>query len=219
MSDEQDFLAALRAELAAGKTVSSLPHPIWPKASLSLRELPERAPNALPQQRPQGPLRDLVGARIRRELDADLHSADDLKAAERLTAWPVLPLQGATIEVQSVEGIAEAVSDLLARTLPNIDWWVPQHWSGPFERYGILHDSLPAPPNPATGEAMALELYGRAENVLEPGTGPWRDKFEQRLRHGDKGEMMVVILPTRVHIHVATYSNLKFPGFGVPLYL
>lgn len=219
MSNDQDFRAAIAAQLKAGRTISGLPDPLWPSAALSLRDLARPAPNALPQQRPQGPLRDHVGARIRRQLDADHHTDEELAAAERLTAWPVLPLQGAALVAQSLASISEAVRDLLARTLPGIDWWVPQHWSGPFRKYGILHNSLPAPPNPATGEAMAIEVYGLAECALEPGTRPWFDQLEQRLRRGDSDEVQAVTLPTRIRISVATYSNLMYPGFGVPLYM
>lgn len=66
---------------------------------------------------------------------------------------------------------------------------------------------------------MAIELYGLAEDVLEPGTRPWFDQLEQRLRRGDSDEAIAVTLPTRVRISVATYSNLMYPGFGVPFYM
>ena len=219
MSDDQELRAQIAARLEAGQTLSGLRRPLWPKAALSLRDLAPLAPDSLPQQRPQGPLRDYVGARIRRQLDGDHHTDEELAAAERLTAWSVPALQGATLDVQGVDAIADAVRDVLAKTLPGLDWWVPQHWSGPFEKYGILHGSIPAPPNPATGEAMAIELYGLAEDVLEPGTRPWFDQLEQRLRRGDVDDVVAVAMPTRVRINVATYSNLMYPGIGVPFYM
>jgi hypothetical protein len=86
MSNDQDFGAAIAAQLKAGRTISGLPDPLWPSAALSLRDLARPAPNALPQQRPQGPLRDHVGARIRRQLDADHHTDEELAVAERLAS-------------------------------------------------------------------------------------------------------------------------------------
>lgn len=219
MSDDQAQRTELAAERMAGRTISGLPDPIWPPAALSLLQLSASAPDALPQQRPQGPLKDLVGVRIRRPLDGDYYTDEELAAADRLTAWPVLPLEDVTFEVQSLDGISDALRDLLARALPGMDWWVPQDWSGPFLKYGIVHHSIPAPPNPATGEAMAIELYGRVESELRPRTQSWFDRMVQRLRPRDIDEGGAARFPVRVRISVATYSNLMFPGFGVPFYM
>lgn len=169
----------------------------------------------IPQQRPQGPLQGLVGPRIdARETDSEKLEEASEELLSRIAAWPVLPLVGASFEVKSVDHIADAVRELLGSKLPGIDWWVHEDWRGPFEKYGIVHGSMPAPPNPATGEPMALELYGKAE--VPRISGPMRSPFESRPR----GEGQAAVrYPVRVVIRAATYANITFPGFGVPFYM
>ena len=179
------------------------------------------------QQRPPGPLQAFVGPRIgAQELaDCERYEGYPREQLERLAAWTLLPLVGASFEVDSVSAIAAAVRALLAKKLPGLDWWVPDSWSGPFEKYGLLHRSLPAPPNPATGEAMALEVFGSAERVIEVGSDEWCDRRRAQqlgLDAGDHGrlyDLVGVRLPTRVVIEVATYANIVLPGVRVPLYL
>jgi len=224
--DEQAWREALRRRLDAGQTISGLPTPHWPEAPINARSLPAgpRLPTIAPQ-RPLGPLRDHVGPRIdlaklqagsAGELDEDVEST-----LPQVNAWPLLPLIGASFEVDSVAGIAAAIRGLLAARLPGPDWWVPEHWDGPFCKYGMLHESLPAPPNTATGEPMALEVFGMAERVISPGSDEWAQLAMARMLRGDAdpAELMAVRLPTRVVIEVATYANVRYPGVGVPLYM
>jgi hypothetical protein len=52
-----------------------------------------------------------------------------------------------------------------------------------------VHDFVPAPPHPETGEPMSLELFGETET---------------------KGAVV---------IKAATYSNVMFPAYGVATYI
>jgi hypothetical protein len=134
-----------------------------------------------------------------------------------VAAYPLLPLQGATFDVTCVEDIAPCMRRLMAGCLPGFDWWIPEHWDGPFLRYGILHSSLPAPPNLATGEAMAIEVYGTADTAMEIGSEEWVAAWNAASATG--AEVLGVRFPTRVVVHVATYSNVRYPGVGVPFYM
>lgn len=219
-NDEQQLRAAMHREREAGQTISGLSTPPWPQpppAAAFSHSQPE--PLLLTrQQLPQGLLRDFVGPRIEAK---EVGSVDQYEELDELpagvTAWPVLPLEGAEFEVDSVAGIAAAMREALKTKLPGVDWWVPEHWEGPFCKYGILHNSLPAPPNLATDEAMAIEIYGIAERAVFPGTDEWMElRRAARARNLDEDEIVAVRLPTRVRIEVATYANVLYPGVRVP---
>lgn len=204
MTTDEEQLARLRRQLEAGSTLCGLPESAWPAVLLEAEGLPEPARTGIRLQRPQGPMQPFVGSRhsVVELFNSDIHDDDAADLLERVAAWPVLPLVGAEFEVHATAGIARAIGAVLGERLPGLDWWVPEHWAGPFDKYGFIHKSLPAPPNPATGEPMALELFGRAQCLppFEPGGSP-------------------VKFPVRVVVEVATYSNVKHPGVGVPMYM
>ena len=133
----------------------------------------------------------LLGPRIEpAELyDADRHDDEDIKRLDLVRAYTVRPLIGARLSVKGAEDIPVQLRALFAERMPGFDWVVPEDWRGPFERYGLAHSSIPAPPHPETGEAMALEIFGVRESA----------------------EVVV--------ISAATYANIQFPGYGVDLYL
>jgi len=139
----------------------------------------------------------------------------------KLAAWNVLPLIGAVFEVDSANDIPRALRVLLASALPGLDWWVPEVWGTPFNKYGILHGRLPAPPDETTGEAMAIEIYGMAERAVETGSEEWSIRRREALRIDPRlgAQPYGVRLPTAVMIRVATYSNVGGLGFGVPMYM
>jgi hypothetical protein len=163
-----------------------------------------RAPRGLPSgwlgaRQPVGPL------------DEGAHSEGAASTRSRVAAYPLLPLQGESFDVTSADDIAPCVRRILTAVLPGIDWWVPEHWDGPFLKYGILHNSLPAPPNLMTSEAMAIEVYGKADNVIETGSEEWL--IARRIARSNLTEVQGVRLSTRVVVHVATYANVRFPGW------
>jgi hypothetical protein len=143
--------------------------------------------------------------------------SEDERASSRVAAYPLLPLQGITFDVTSAEDIAPCMRSLMAACLPGLDWWIPEHWDGPFLKYGILHNSLPAPPNLATGEAMAIEVYGTANTAMDVGSDEWVAAWNAARASGS--EVLGARFPTRVVVHVATYSNVRYPGVGVPFYM
>ena len=171
--------------------------------------------------RVEGPLQGLVGPRIHPgEPSGTLDEYDPpIENRGRIDAWPVLPLRGAGFAIESPADIALGLRRLLSEKLPGLDWWVPEDWLGPFEKYGMLHGSLPAPPNPATGAAMALEIFG-----MDSGGGIRSTAYRVALSKWraaggrDENRPPAVRYPARVVIEVATYANVAYPGFGVPFY-
>jgi hypothetical protein len=131
-----------------------------------------------------------LGARLTPDqlFDADLHDDGDWNLLARVVAHEVLSLVGATFPASSAAGVGPGLRKLLSERVPGPAWVVRDDWAGPFDKYSIVHGSLPAPPHEHTGEPMALEVYGLAEGGI-------------------------------VTLLAATYSNLAFPGYRVPLYL
>ena len=164
-----------------------------------------------------------VGERIDvvENIDVDLLEYAGQDQVERVTAWPVLPLHGARIVVSDYQDIPVQVRALLASSLPDIDFWVPDvGWEGSFHKHGFLHHCFPAPPNEATGEAMSLELFGCAQRMWEHNSPQYLKllhEWSQR-RDEDEARPSRVILPTPIVIEVATYSNVCLPGVQVPMY-
>lgn len=200
----------------AGRTISGSPAALWPAAPSRLQDLRAPIGDAIPVQRPHGLLRDAVGAKLHVKFDRSRYYGENPTDIGRLTAWPVPALKGARVLVESVDGIAVAVRQLLADALPGIDWWVFEDWAGPFKKYGYLHGCLPAPPNLFTGEPTSLELCGEVEGEFAPGTEAWRDRLS--LAGRTDYSVMATDLPAVVRVDVATYSNMRYPGVGVPEY-
>ncbi|MFB2980169.1 hypothetical protein [Microseira sp. BLCC-F43] len=71
---------------------------------------------------------------------------------------------------------------------------------------------------------MAIELYGdliRFNDISlnSPEGRQWQDAWlEKYLRSEDKSQL-VLSGNLELNIHVATYSNLLYPGVGVPFYM
>lgn len=218
----------LRAHLNAGQTLSGRPDPPWPSAPIDATALVENArrssarhgvpgDHGAPQERGStGAGADSLPVEWlseRLDLDSGL-SSDECDgvpphARECIVAHSVLPLLGASFEVTSVTDIAPALRALLRERLPGIDWWVPEHWGGPFDKYGIVHGTLPAPPDERTGEPRAIEIFGSAQfNDAPEGPGAhWTP------------DGLVVTFPARVVIEVATLSNVQYLGWQIPFYM
>jgi len=112
---------------------------------------------------PGEPMKSHLGARISDELllARDLEPSEgEIKCLTRVVAYLVKSPLSQTIAMEKSSDIAPALRALLAQQIPGLDWWIPDHWEGPFEKYLILHSSNPAPPHSHTGEPMALEIYG-----------------------------------------------------------
>jgi hypothetical protein len=222
-TSNDDGLEALRKYLAAGSTLSGLPKPHWPEPPNDARGLRESDPAKRAGQRPAGLMLPYVGARIDVGSRARPDMLDDVRAEAllRVCAWPVLPLQGASFHVTCSEDIGPGIRALVAALLPGIDLWIPEHWAGPFEKYGIVHNTFAAPPNEATGEAMAIELFGEAEHRIDLSSAEYRAAMLSWFEQGPERAKPPtgVRLPTAIRITVATYSNVGFPGVGTPFYM
>jgi len=139
----------------------------------------------------------------------------------KLAAWDIPPLIGCTFDVGNANDIPRALRVLLASALPGLDWWVPEGWGTAFNKFGILHGRLPAPPDETTGEAMTIEIYGVALQTVEVDAEEWSIRRREALRIDPRpgAQPFGVRVPATVKIRVATYSNVGGLGFGIPMYM
>jgi hypothetical protein len=220
---EEPWRDALRRYYAAGQTISGQPDPAWEAAPYELLGLAPESGAWDAELRAGGLLAASLGPRIdvRPAGRRYRHRGGSIDLAECVRAWPVLPLEGATFEVADVTGIAPALRALLRERLPGLDWWVPEHWGGPFLKYGLLHNCFAAPPNEMTGERMSLEIHGFAARAALPGSPQWAHLMQEWLDQG--GNPLEgpdrVRFPTLVCIEGATYANICSLGHKVPDYL
>jgi hypothetical protein len=222
--------------LKLGQTISGLPEALWTEAN-HRPQLLHGSPN-LTELRTQGPglpMAPFIGERIAEEqlYDEDRFSGDEeVSALRHVFAYPVLTLISQSITIDQPEDIGPTLRQLLARQLPDIDWWVPDGWSGPFVKYAIIHASIPAPPSQGSGEPMALELFGEVSHVTafdistQQGSelfSEWVLRNRRRVWGQEDPEEATTFIPSpgriTITLRAATYSNLQYPGVGVPLYI
>jgi hypothetical protein len=89
-------------------------------------------------------------------------------------------------------------------------------------RKALLIDcAIPAPPDETTGDAMALQLYGRilAYDGIAQRTPAWELYFDAETRRREAGmEPMHLTSPFTVGIVAATYANCLMPAVGMPFW-
>lgn len=186
-------------------------------------------PSAMP---PRGAMAGYLGTRFSEEDldDEDKVLEEDRRFLPLVRAYPVVPLLGATFRVSTEAEIGERLRQLLALRLPGIEWSLQDGWNwGPaFRKYQLVHVSLAAPPDLATGQPMSLELYGRLQSVdgLRLDSPAGRAWSERRIdtflqAQGRNPSEMPPVEGTNFFIELvaATYANVQFPGAGVPFYM
>lgn len=97
--------------------------------------------------------------------DEDKIMEEDRRFLPLVRAYEVSPLLGATFTIRNAQEIGAALGRLLEEKLPGIGWQLKDQWLPAFAKYQLVHTSLAAPPDLATGQAMALEIYGQLWSV------------------------------------------------------
>jgi hypothetical protein len=181
---------------------------------------------------PRGAMAGYLGPRFSvRDLDDEDKVLDeDRQFLPLVRAFPVVPLLGATFKFSSEADIGERLRQLLALRLPGIEWELNADWdwATAFRKHQLVHVSLAAPPDLATGQPMSLELYGRLQLVdgLHLDSEAGRAWSERRIdayceaQSRTPGELPPVEgSEFFMALEAATYSNVQFPGVGVPFYM
>jgi hypothetical protein len=121
-----------------------------------------------------------------------------------IRSFPVVPLRGVRLTCRPGE-FNNRIRQTLQQCLPGTSWpsYGDRGTRGLVQKYMLLDGSYQAPPVPATGQNMVIELGGRI--CSHDGTSiPWESRFP---------ELVTVILE---QAHWANVSGLRV---GVPFYM
>jgi hypothetical protein len=151
---------------------------------------------------------------------------EHVPGARAVRAFEVPSLIGHRFAVTSPSQVQSVIRQTLTENLPGIEWDVPSDWAGPLLKYQLLHKSIPAPPDEATGQPMALELFAEMVQIdgLPVDSGPGTERIERyreayRQASSSDAELPPLEGYMLFEVRAATYSNVMYPGAGVPFYL
>lgn len=169
-----------------------------------------------------GPLAAFVGARfgVQDLFDLDRHEEEDRDVLALVRAYPLPSVLDASLSSVGEAQIAEQIELLLGECCPGIEWRVgDRELSGPLKKYGLLHATIPAPPDETNGQPMELELFAEISQLagreIKPGAA-WHDRW--RSNHGDAYDLAPLNESLEFRVEAATYANVRYPGVGVGIY-
>ncbi len=172
---------------------------------------------------PAGLMAALLGPRIPSEQvgDDEMFEEHGERVRALIRAYPVASLLGAQVTCMRDSELEARLAAVLDERCPGIEWRVNgERLAGPLRKYGIVHTSVEAPPDEATAQPMALELYGEVTeldgNPVTAG-GAWIDSW--RGRQGEIYPEVEVTEPFTFELVAATYANVLYPGANVPFYM
>ena len=135
-------------------------------------------------------------------------------------AYAVPSVLDLTLVSEGEAQISEQIERLLGERCPGIDWRVgDRNLTGPLKKYGLLHTSVPAPPDVTAGQPMALELFAHISRLAGQEIGPggvWYDCW--RSERGESYADAPLHESLEFRIKAATYANMTHPGIGVDTY-
>jgi hypothetical protein len=180
--------------------------------------------------RPVGAMAPHIGRQFSvAELDDEDKVSDDERPLLALVrAYEVPSLVGATFTFTNVDGISKSLGQLLAEKLPGIAWRLKDEWAPAFSKYQLVHATLAAPPDLATGQTMSLEIFGQlwwvdGVPMDTPAGQAWKERQVEAFCNALAEEPRRLATPSDstfvVRLEAATYANVQFPGVGVPFYM
>lgn len=156
----------------------------------------------------------------------DYHNFEDQSKLEWVRAYQIPALLGQIINIHHPDELSAKMNILIQETLTEVAWEPFEVSTATFRKYFIVHFEVSAPPDLQTGQAMGLEVFAELVTVngeafsSEAGQ-TW--KHEQQLLQAQaqqsgqpepelKGDF-------EIEVKSATYSNIRYPGINVPIYL
>lgn len=196
----------------------------FPKPPLSSKELPDLVHSQ--GTLPLGAMQPFLGRQLSVDelTNSETLCDEPLQLLHRVRAFPVLPLVGVLFQISDESQFSSTLFGLLRERLPGIEWEQKEISLAALHKYLIWHTSIAAPPDPATGQPMAIELYGdliRFNDIIlnSPDGMQWRDAWREKYLCCQDESQLVLAGNLELNINVATYSNLLYPGVGVPFYM
>jgi hypothetical protein len=176
---------------------------------------------------PSGVMKKYLGERIPPEMIPlnTFCTAKDRRLKNVVRAYHVKALIGEVISVKDDRKLNEAILKCLQNRMPDIDWPDLQISLAILRKYMFIHHCFKAPCDEALRQQMCIELLAY---VIKFGKNIVDEKKRQRLRVSrfvSRSVDETVYLNTpivdymEVKIEIATYSNISYPGYGIPCYL
>lgn len=196
----------------------------FPEPPLSPKELPDLLHSEATL--PLGAMQPFLGQQLSVDelTNSDNLCDEPLELLHRVRAFPVIPLVGAVFQIAHESHLSSTLFGLLRERLPGIEWEQNEISLAVLHKYLMWHTSIPAPPDAATGQPMAIELCGdliRFNDISlnSPEGRKWQDAWLEKYLPSEDKSQLVLSGNLELNINVATYSNLLYPGVGVPLYM
>jgi hypothetical protein len=156
-----------------------------------------------------------------RRLVIDFRQAEEAtlrQRAERIRAFDVPSLRGATFTLTRLVAVWTSLRSLLVERLPSVPWAAAEElftkWRlMPIIRYALIYMEIEAPTDEATHEPMVLELVG---NLLTVNHQPARYNWLNRVRPIATAPMEEAELgELDFRISRAMYANTRTPYIGL----
>ena len=176
----------------------------------------------------QGEMTPYLGRRYSAEeiFNPDYHNFEDQAKLEGVRAYEIPSLIGKIITVQAPDELSANLNTLIRETLPDINWEPFEVATSVFRKYLIVHFEIAAPPDLQTGQAMGLEIFAElitvnGESVSSEAGQNWKqNQISRYLQAQQTGQPEPELQGEfQLEIKSATYSNIRYPGINVPIYL
>lgn len=175
-----------------------------------------------------GKMRNYIGKQYswQQLYDPDLYSLEDVPKLKWVRAYLIPNLIGKVIQLHHQNELSAKMYGLIQETLSEIEWEPFEVSTLPFQKYFIVHFEIPAPPDNLTQQAMGLELFAELVTVngislnSEAGKSWMEAQNSLRIQADLMGEAWPELIGEfEIEVKAATYSNIRYPGIEVPLYL
>lgn len=176
----------------------------------------------------QGEMTAYLGNRYSAEeiFNPDYHNFEDQAKLEGVKAYEIPVLIGQRITVTHPEELSAKLNNLIRETLSNINWEPFEVATSVFRKYFIVHFEIAAPPDLQTGQAMGLEIFAElitvnGETLSSEAGQTWKQNQLSRYLQAQQTGQSEPELQGEFELEIksATYSNIRYPGIGVPIYL
>jgi len=139
-----------------------------------------------PAIQPEGLMKPYLGSQYdsMKIAEANQEFEEDTTGYRYLRAFPVSPLIGAEFKVKGDTELASGLRDLLNQILLPIEFEKVEVNPLVLRKYHFIHTSVPAPPDVATSQPMAIEIYAYLVDLKAP-VGSYEHELFDLLKKGD----------------------------------
>jgi len=152
-------------------------------------------------------------------------TAKDRRMKNDVRAYSVKTLLGAEIQVRDDRDLSSAIHNCLQERLPAVDWPSIDVSLAIVRKYMFIHSCFEAPKDEATQQPMSIELFAYLAKFAKQDINEKKrhelhlTRFRSHFADEEAYLSTPIVEDMTFKIDVATYSNIGFPGCGIPFYL